>query len=66
MSDLSGPYPIFYRVKEAAKIVGVGERTFWRWIDEKKGPPTYRFGKTVRINKHDFKTWIDTRKKKDS
>lgn len=63
MSDLSSPYPIFYRVKEAARIVGVDVRTFWRWLDENKGPRVYKFGKTVRINKHDFKAWLETRKR---
>lgn len=49
---------IYISVKKAAEIVGVNERTIWRWVDGKKFPsPSIRTGGATRWAEQDVRDW---------
>ena len=35
-------------------------QTFYQWRSKRIGPPAYRFGRHLRIHRHDFDVWLLT------
>ncbi len=33
-------------------------QTFYQWRAKRIGPPAYRFGRHLRIDRHDFNDWL--------
>ena len=49
---------------DAAKLLGVTERTLWALVDQGK-LPAVRFGRSVRIDPADLRAFIDASKRKE-
>lgn len=60
---LPEPRRLFIRVKQAADILDISERTLHEWIRMGKGPPVQRFGKgrsrMIRIMYPNFLKWME-------
>lgn len=63
MADIGSSFPIFLRIKQAAGVLNITTETLRKLISEDKGPPIHKIGRQIRINKHDFERWLDTRKR---
>lgn len=71
MADIGSSLPIFLRIKQAAGVLNITAETLRRMISEdsdrplteRLGPPIHKFGRNIRINKHDFERWLDSRKR---
>ena len=49
---------IYISVKKAAEIVGVNERTIWRWVDGNKFPaPSIQTGGATRWDEQAVRDW---------
>lgn len=48
-----------YRLREAAEIAQVHERTLQRQIEAGTGPTLTRIGKRILIRESDLKRWLD-------
>ena len=51
---------VYISVKKAAEIVGVNERTIWRWVrDNKFPPPSIQTGGATRWSEVAVRDWCD-------
>ena len=56
-----GP-PLLLNARDAAKALGICERTLWSLTEPRGGIPCVRFGRAVRYAPHDLQAWIDRQK----
>lgn len=36
----------------------IPRQTYYQWRAKRLGPPAYKFGKLIRINREDFNSWM--------
>lgn len=53
---------LFFTIEEISKILKVSYLTVYRWIKSNK-LISYKFGKQYRINREDFKNFLEKNKK---
>jgi len=46
---------------DAARTLGVAERTMIKWRNERCGPPWCKVGKLVRYRRHSLDKWLESR-----
>ena len=51
----------FHSVSQVADLLGVSERSVWRWIDQRE-LIAHRFGRLVRIADADLQAFLDSKK----
>jgi excisionase family DNA binding protein len=49
---------LFMTVQEAAAHMRVSPSYLWKAIAKKKGPPTYRVGRLLRIHRDELVVWM--------
>lgn len=62
MPDPPLPYPLLLPPREAAKLLGICERTLWT-ITKSGEIPHVRMRRCVRYDVQDIRAWIDANKK---
>jgi len=50
--------PIAYSVDDAARVVGVGPATVWKWLQEKQ-LPAIRIGRRTIIKHDDLEAFVE-------
>jgi excisionase family DNA binding protein len=44
--------------KQVAELLGIGERTLWRWSRSGSAPRPIKIGKTVRFSADEIREWV--------
>jgi len=44
--------------KQVAELLGIGERTLWRWSRSGIAPRPIKIGKTVRFSADEIREWV--------
>lgn len=52
------PQPELLSAAEAARLVGVGKRSWWRYASSGRAPEPIRFAGVVKWRRADISTWI--------
>jgi len=55
--------PLCWSVKDLAQMLGLGERTIWRWVDEGKIPAPRKFGGRRLWLVTEIQAWVKSRPK---
>ncbi|MBL8764811.1 MAG: helix-turn-helix domain-containing protein [Phycisphaerae bacterium] len=63
--DSSDGFPPLLTYRQAAKVLGVTERTLWTLVHEGR-LPAVRFGRSVRIDPADLRRFIESAKRSES
>jgi excisionase family DNA binding protein len=50
--------PELLTTKQAAELLGLGERTLWRYSNSDRAPAPVRIGATVRYRRAELMEWI--------
>ncbi|TXH13088.1 MAG: DNA-binding protein [Hyphomicrobiaceae bacterium] len=50
--------PELLTTKQAAELLGLGERTLWRYSNSGRAPAPIRIGSTVRYRRAELLEWI--------
>lgn len=54
-----GAIPRLLRIKEVAKLTGIEQWRLYEMIEQGKGPPHMRIGRTIRISEVALIQWIE-------
>ena len=55
----TAPEPELLSTKAAAALLGIGERTLWRFSNCGRAPAPIKLGGAVRYRRRDLLAWID-------
>ena len=53
--------PVTLRPKEVAELLGIGERSLFRYLKAGELPPPIRLGRSLRWSRQAVMAWIDSR-----
>jgi excisionase family DNA binding protein len=51
----------FHTVPQIAELLGVSERSVWRWLDQRE-LTAHRFGRLVRISEENLRAFLDKKR----
>jgi excisionase family DNA binding protein len=57
MSTTTAPNRLLVTVREAAKMLGISERTLWTMTSPRGSIPSIRIGRAVRYNLDSLRQW---------
>lgn len=64
LTTLSAPDSILVNVADICTMLGICERTAWKWVDKGWLPPPIRMSRAVvRWRRKDIESFIDSRKR---